>query len=121
MRRERREQKGRQAVEGGGGCGVADDAMAMNGECARECGIMFLLMLSNGHNNCKLPALENLQLPPRHSHIHMHTHTHTHTWTVCAAPKKREICWLFIFVCMGLNAQQQQQRVELSVPANAVY
>lgn len=108
-------------AEGGGGCGVADDAMAMNGECARECGIMFLLMLSNGHNNCKLPALENLQLPPRHSHIHMHTHTHTHTWTVCAAPKKREICWLFIFVCMGLNAQQQQQRVELSVPANAVY
>lgn len=120
MRRERREQKGRQAEEGGGGCGVADDAMAMNGECARECGIMFLLMLSNGHNNCKLPALENLQLPPRHTHIHMHTHSHI--WTVCAAPKKREICWLFIFVCMGLNAQQQQQqRVELSVPANAVY
>lgn len=118
MRRERREQKGRQAEEGGGGCGVADDAMAMNGECAWECGIMFLLMLSNGHNNCKLPALENLQLL---LDTLTYTCTHTHTWTVCAAPKKREICWLFIFVCMGLNAQQQQQRVELSVPANAVY
>lgn len=95
MRRERREQKGRQAEEGGGGCGVADDAMAMNGECARECGIMFLLMLSNGHNNCKLPALENLQLPPRHTHIHMHTHIHG----LCVRPQRKEkfVGYLFSF------------------------
>lgn len=80
-------------AEGGGGCGVADDAMAMNGECARECGIMFLLMLSNGHNNCKLPALENLQLPPRHTHIHMHTHSYMDC--VCGPKEKRNLLVIY--------------------------
>jgi len=52
----------------------------------RECGIMFLLMLSNGHNNCKLPALENLQLPP-------HTHTLISMW-----PQRKEkfVGYLFL-------------------------
>lgn len=69
----------------------------------RECGIMFLLMLSNGYNNCKLPALENL-IP--------HTHTLTHTYDYFhVGPKRKEkfVGYLFSFFYLWLG-----QRVECS-------
>lgn len=104
VRRERRTRRRRKRSSGGGG--VADDAMAMNAECARECGIMFLLMLSNGHNNCKLPALENLQLPPRHTHTHIYirsTHAHTHTHRVLCGPKEKRNLLVIYFRLHGVK------------------